>query len=262
MGTREILVLTWFWTSGRSPFRATNAFLTTSRRAFPVLVPLPLYGIRSTASSRSDLFFTSDQFFINGWISMRPRLVWVGLVPFFENVPDNLRICVTFLLNEIIPILTVSWPTSKYSAKDFKNFRTNAKLSSPIELDASTTKYKSNLKSRGQPDPKIKKMKIWSIQGGRGQASTVNVDTRNRIMGSVCLWNRPNWKFLLNLVKCPSLIAKIKHLIHLFEAPRLLLDNDSPFQTLHFFHFWHEWFIKMTHIIWVIFTYPCNKMAL
>ena len=107
-------------------------------------------------------------------------MAWVGLgyyFAIFENIPDNLRICVTFLLNEIIPILTVSCPTSKYSAKDFKNFRTNAKLSSPIELDASTTKYKSNLKSRGQPDPKVENNENLLLIGERGNS----VDRQRRL---------------------------------------------------------------------------------
>ena len=61
--------------------------------------------------------------------------------------------------------------------KDFKNFRTNAKLSSPIELDASTTKYKSNLKSRGQPDPKVENNENLLLIGERGNS----VDRQRRL---------------------------------------------------------------------------------
>lgn len=60
---------------------------------------------------------------------------------------------VTLRLNEIIPIRTVSWPTLKYSANDFKKRRTISKFSSPIELEASTTKNRSSLKSAGHPEP-------------------------------------------------------------------------------------------------------------
>ena len=151
--------LTWFCTSGRSPFSATKAFLTTSRKARPVLVPFPLYGIRSTASSRSALFFTSERICMTCRINAPKRyfqksslqVVYVGS-GHDRYLPANLRMFVTFLLKEIIPILTVSWPTLKYRASDFKKRRTILKFSRRLNLTHQQRKNKSSLKSLGHPD--------------------------------------------------------------------------------------------------------------